>query len=145
MWLWLVACTGTTELPTDTDTLGLLLHGVEAYSRYQLEHPDYLRLTLREGGAWSSSRAMTLPEQLDAWNTGYALAVQTFRAGVDDGTFVDEPPELLARMMIALQQVVLGEWVEQGMTEPHDAVLRRVRHAMIRTFATDRARARWQD
>lgn len=133
----------THALPGDADAIGLLLHGVEGYVRYQLDHPAYLRLTLREGTAWSTRHTTMLPEQLEAWNTGFALAVETFRAGIADGAFVDEPPEVQARLMIAVLQVVLGEWVEQGMRASHAEILRRVRHAMVRMFAADPVRGRW--
>lgn len=133
----------TRQLPTDTDALGLLLHGVEAYVRFQLDHPAYLRLTLREGTAWSSRHSMTLPEQLAAWNAGVELALATFRAGIESGVFVDEPPEQHTRLMIAIQQVVLGEWVESGMRSPHEDVVQQVRRAIIRAFAADHARSKW--
>jgi len=133
------------RLPVEDDAMGLLLHGALAYVRYQLGHPDYLRLTLREGAAWTTRRSMTLPEQSAAWDKGFALAVETFRGGVAAGVFVDEPPEQHARLMIAILQVVLGEWVDGGMTTPSEEVVRRVGAAIVRSFGTERARARQWD
>jgi AcrR family transcriptional regulator len=125
----------TANLPADADALGLLMHGALAYARYQLAHPAYLRLTLREGATWTTRKTMTLPEQSQAWDQGYSLAVEVFRAGAAAGVFVDEPPAQQARLMIAILQVILGEWVDDGMITPPDEVLRRIADAMTRSFA----------
>ena len=64
-----------------------------------------------------------------------AYLVEVFRAGAAAGVFVDEPPAQQARLMIAILQVILGEWVDDGMTTSPDEVLRRIADAMTRCFA----------
>lgn len=130
-------------LPQGEGALALLEHGVLAYVRYQLANPGYLRLTLREGATWTMRQSMHLPEQLDAWDQGFAMAEQTFAAGVAAGEFVDEPPALHARHMIALLQVLLGVWLDDGMAEPPEDVVARARRLLVRAFATPHAREAW--
>ncbi|MCB9663756.1 MAG: TetR/AcrR family transcriptional regulator [Alphaproteobacteria bacterium] len=125
------------------DLLDAILHGTRRYTRFQLAHPDYLRLTLREAPSWTSQASMALPEQLDAWSQGLALAEQVFEGAIDAGVVVDERPQQHAKMMIAILQVVLADWVDTGMTTSHDEVIRRLDHAIVRAFATDDARQRW--
>lgn len=131
------------SLPADLNPLEALLAGSSAYVRFQVTHPSYLRLTLREAPSWASPHSIVHPEQLQAWHQGFQLAVQVCEAGIAVGQFVPERPQQHARMLIATMQVILADWFDSGMDAPGEEVERRVRHALVRSLVTDAARAAW--
>jgi TetR/AcrR family transcriptional regulator len=93
-----------------------LLAAVAAYVDFFVGHPDYLRIHLRGGHAWGLAGAGNpSPAQTHAWEEGIELYAAIFARGVAGGAFHPGPPRLLARMMIAMQQVQLADWVERGM------------------------------
>ena len=106
------------------DPVETLLQGVRGYVDFFAAHPDYLRMHLREGYAWGLG---TSPghsaAHVEAWREGHALQVTIFERGIAQGLFHEGDPQLMARMMIAMQQVQLADWVEAGMErEPEDLV-----------------------
>jgi AcrR family transcriptional regulator len=121
--------------------LDRLLRAQAAYLEYMMAHPDYLRMHLREGTAWALGvSAHAGRAQLEAWARGMAAQVDLFRAGIGEGAFVDESPALLAKMLAAMHQVALADWVEGGMREPPDALIRRMEAQLCRSFCRPRAR-----
>jgi AcrR family transcriptional regulator len=127
------------QLPGALTPVEALLTGSDAYVRFQLDHPNYLRLTLREAPSWSRAQSIVHPEQLHAWNLGMELAVQVCAEGIAAGVFVDEPPAQHARMLIATMQVILAEWFDNGMTGTADEVAQRVRRALLRALVVPSA------
>jgi AcrR family transcriptional regulator len=123
--------------------LDALMGGVKAYVEFLVAHPDYLRIHLKESQAWALTNRFSCAEQRRQWEEGLALAVAVFRAGIDEGLFVDEKPELLARLMIATHQVFLVDWVESGMkagpAELIDQMQAHARRAFLRPQQVDRA------
>jgi AcrR family transcriptional regulator len=110
--------------PGANDPLELLLSGVRSYVEFFVLHPDYLRMHLREGYAWGlGGAAVSSRERAAAWSEGIAMQTALFERGVAEGIFCDRDPELMARMMIAMQQVQLADWVERNMSgDPSDLV-----------------------
>jgi AcrR family transcriptional regulator len=110
--------------PGANDPLELLLSGVRSYVEFFVLHPDYLRMHLREGYAWGlGGAAVSSRERAAAWSEGVAMQTALFERGVAEGIFCDGDPELMARMMIAMQQVQLADWVERDMSgDPSDLV-----------------------
>lgn len=114
-----------------------LLSGVRAYALYFLEHPDFLRMQLREGLAWGSeSVAAGSRERSHAWRSGVEMLTTAFARCIERGLFVQRDPRLLARMMVAMQQVELAHWLEGGMREPKAAVLAEIEAQLERSFRT---------
>jgi len=56
--------------------------------------------------------------------------------------FVDEDPGYLARLFSALDQVLLADWVASGMKADRDALVRRLRGQVERSFRRPRRAAR---
>ena len=102
----------------------MLIAAVGAYVDFFVGHPDYLRIHLRGGHAWGLAGAGSRSHsQAHAWEEGIDLYAGIFERGVGAGVFHPGPPRLLARMMIAMQQVQLADWVERGMQQdPGDLV-----------------------
>ncbi|MCP5057289.1 MAG: TetR/AcrR family transcriptional regulator [bacterium] len=118
---------------SEQDTLASHLAVVRLGAEYFLERPDFLRMCCRAGFGWASDFA-AFPGGAALWDEGASVPRGLFERGVAEGIYVDEDPELLVRKMLALKQVELIHWVEQGMTAPHDEVLDRLQRQFIRAF-----------
>ena len=120
-------------------SLDATLAGVRAWVEYFLEHPDFLRMHLREGQAWSEPSAGRGRERSRAWKEGLAMLERGVARCVADGSFVAGEPGLIARTMIAMQQVQLAWWLERDMERAHEDVVEEVLEQVRRCFATESA------
>lgn len=123
----------------DADPVALLLTGVRAYVRFLVAHPSYLRMQLRDVAAWAVGPDPAAAAQFETWRTGQELTTRIFARGVATGRVVDEEPALLARTMIAMQQVHLAYWMEQGATGDPDALIDGILRQFRRSFLVDPA------
>jgi len=114
--------------------LAALLGGVEAYVAFLAEHPDYLRIHLKESQPWALDPKFTTAEQRRQCREGLELTVSVFRAGIAEGSIRAGDPALFARLMIAAHQVFLAHWVEGGQKEPRPLLLERMRDFVTRSF-----------
>ena len=117
------------------ETLASHLAVVRRGAQYFLERPDFLCMCCRAGFGWAS-RLPAASRGADLWNEGSSIPRDLFARGIAEGTYVDEEPELLVRKMLALKQVELTHWVDQGMETPHEVVLDRLESQFIRAFCT---------
>ena len=94
----------------------------------QLEHPDYVRMHLRDGSSWGllSSIKSHAPEaaQFFAAGVGGALT-EIIEQGVDQGVFESDSPGRSARAAVMLQQLHLADWIDGGERESADQVFAR--------------------
>ena len=74
------------------------------------------------------------PEQVEALGAGLQLFSDLFRQGIKDGYLIDDDPELMARMVIATQQVRLGMWMDRGCQEDPDRVADAALRHMLRSY-----------
>jgi len=110
-----------------SDPLAALLAGIRGYTAYFVAHPDFLRLSLREGTTWGAEGAgLQSRERSEAWTRGVAMLSFALQRCIEAGLVHEGEPRLLARMMIAMQQVQLAHWLESGLAEPGDAVVERI-------------------
>jgi AcrR family transcriptional regulator len=117
------------------DPLDALLAGVRAYTEYFLEHPDLLRMHLREGLSWGIEGAGAgSRERTEAWRAGVEMLTHAVARCIESGVFVESDPRLVARTMIAMQQVQLAHWVETGMRTPPEQVVREMGEQVERAF-----------
>lgn len=117
------------------DPLEIVLAGVRAYTEYFLEHPDLLRMQLREGLTWGAAgESPRGRERTRSWRAGKERLSAAFARCIEAGVFIDRDAEMLARMMIAMQQVQLAHWVEGGMRADPAEVLDRIALDVERFF-----------
>jgi AcrR family transcriptional regulator len=117
------------------EPLAALRAGVRAYTLYFLERPDFLRMHLREGLTWGSEGAGAgSRERTAAWRSGVQMLTTAFERCSDDGLVIDREPALLARMMIAMQQVELAVWLEGGMRTAPETVVDEIERQLDRSF-----------
>jgi AcrR family transcriptional regulator len=126
----------------DSGPLEAVLAGLRGTVEYFLQHPDFLRMHLREGQTWGAEIGGRGRERSQAWRDGLDMLSHSIRRCIDEGIFHEGDPELMARMTIAMQQVQLAHWIETGMKrEPEEVVadvLLQVRRSFCRA-ARDRS------
>ena len=113
---------------------------IEGYIDYFHAHPGFLRMHLRQGGSWVLSPAPSSDSRSQVWEEIHRLQAGIFRRGVKDGTFIDEDPDMLAKMFSAMDQVLLSEWAAQGMKAKPDELVRRLQGMVERAFCRRAAR-----
>lgn len=118
----------------DADPLTQLRMGYEAYLTFHIAHPNYLRMHLAEGTTWALADDMRTPEQNNAWVNGLKLTTSQIKTGINQGLFIDENPELLARTMLAIHQVYLTMWIKRGMKQSAVDLVREADRQLIRTM-----------
>jgi len=117
-----------------TSPVDRLLAGVRAYVEFFVMHPDYLRMHLAEGYAWGLGLVRSTGGRAEAWSEGVARQTAVFARGIEEGVFQPGDPALMARMMIAIQQVQLAAWVEGGMEREADALIADMQDQVRRSF-----------
>jgi len=121
----------------DMSTLEILIAGTRMQLAFFMKRRDFTKMQLKEVTAWSTIGLLRSPEQVEALRAGLDLFADLFRRGIEEGYFVDDDAELMARTAIASQQVRLAMWMDRGCKEdPHevaDAALRHLLRANCRT------------
>jgi AcrR family transcriptional regulator len=118
---------GPDPAPGAGDPLEALLAGVRRYIGYFVAHPDFLRMNLQEGATWGVREAGARSrERTEAWSRGVEMMSRGIERCIEAGSVHPGEPRLLARMLIAMQQVQLAHWVETGTAEPAEAVVERI-------------------
>lgn len=117
------------------DAFDRLRLGLEGYLRFHMQHPDFLRVQLRERVPWGTTDELRTPEQTRAWEAGLVMLTAAFRQGMDDGLLVPDDPVLCARTATAMGQVRLVVWIGNEMREAADAVADSANRQIVRTFA----------
>lgn len=105
-----------------------------AYVGYFLDHPDFLRMHLRDGSSWVLGPTPAAGGRVQLWQEIHKLQADIFRRGARAGVFVDEDPGYLAKMYSAMDQVVLADWVAGGMKAGRDTVVQRLHAVVERAF-----------
>ncbi len=128
-------------LLTQPQSIDQLLWLTAINLRYLLEHPDYLRMQLQEGYAWYHTAAQASSDEQQMWERGLAVMQQVFRWGINAGLFMAGEPEDMARLLMALQQTRLANWVMAEMQEPAEVVISRIQADFVRNFCTPKTAA----
>ena len=115
------------------------LHALsEAYIGYFVDHPDFLRMHLREGGSWVLTPSAGTNGRAQLWRDIHALQAAIFRRGIAKGAFVQEEPGFLAKLYSSMDQVVLSDWVAGSMKADREELVRRLHGLVERGFGRTR-------
>jgi AcrR family transcriptional regulator len=118
----------------DMSSLDTLIAGTRMQLAFFMEHRDFTKMQLKEVTAWSTIGLLRSPEQIEALGAGLQLFSDLFRQGIRDGYLIDDDPELMARMVIASQQVRLGMWMDRGCKEDPDRVADAALRHLLRSY-----------
>jgi len=121
-------------LQKDMSSLGTLIAGTRMQLAFFMEHRDFTKMQLKEVTAWSTIELLRSPEQVEALGVGLDLFASLLRQCIKDGYLVDDDPELMARMMIASQQVRLAMWMDRGCEEDPDRVADAALRHLLRSY-----------
>ena len=118
--------------------LEALLSGFRAATLYFLENPDFLRIRLHGGFTWGTEESAAGDQgRTGAWRAALERLKNACERCTAAGVFVQRDPALMARMMVAIQQVELAHWLEEGMRrspqEVSDDLEAQVTRAFLRT------------
>jgi AcrR family transcriptional regulator len=130
----------------EANPLDALLAGSRAYIAYFIEHPDYLRMYIEEGSNWGVRDSMDRESRRAVvWSDGVAQLAAIFERGIESGAFEVGRADRLARMMLAMQQVELADWLEEDKPREPAVVMAEVETLIRRAFCTDAWRDRPTD
>jgi hypothetical protein len=102
-----------------------------------MERRDFTKMQLKEVTAWSTIELLRSPEQVEALGVGLDLFAGLLRQCIKDGFLIDDDPELMARMMIAAQQVRLAMWMDRGCEENPERVADAALHHLLRSYCKE--------
>lgn len=107
---------------------------IELYVGYFVEHPTFLRMHLRSGVSWALGPALATAGQVQCWQDIHRLHAEIFRRGVEARVFVDEDPDYLAKLFTVIDQVLLSQWVTDGMKTDRRHLTERLRTQVERSI-----------
>ena len=107
---------------------------IEAYVDYFVAHPTFLRMHLRLGGSWVLGPGAANGGRLQLWEEIHEHQTEIFRRGIAEGVFLDEEPGFLAKLLSAMDQVLLADWAANGMKATRDDLVRRMKSMAARSF-----------
>ncbi|MGB5813080.1 MAG: TetR/AcrR family transcriptional regulator [Polyangiales bacterium] len=111
-----------------------LLEGNRVFIGWLTEHPDYLQIHLNDGVGWASDPRRVEDGLVAAWRRGIDLIAGVIAEAARDGHVHDEDPKILARVMVAIQQVYMSAWVEAGMCTDPRALAKSIEKQIQRTL-----------
>ncbi|MGB8332134.1 MAG: TetR/AcrR family transcriptional regulator [Polyangiales bacterium] len=115
-------------------SLETLIAGTRMQLAFFMERRDFTKMQLKEVTAWSTIELLRSPEQVEALGAGLELFAGLFRRCIEDGFLIDDDAELMARMVIASQQVRLGMWMNGGCKEDPQSVTDAALHHLLRSY-----------
>jgi AcrR family transcriptional regulator len=121
-------------LEADMSSLDILIAGTRTQLAFFMERRDFTKMQLKEVTAWSTIELLRSPEQIEALGVGLDLVAHLLRNCIDDGYLIDDDPALMARMMIATQQVRLAMWMDRGCKEDPDRVVDAALRHLLRSY-----------
>jgi AcrR family transcriptional regulator len=124
-------------LQENMSSLDTLIAGTRMQLAFFMERRDFTKMQLKEVTAWSTIELLRSPEQVEALGVGLDLFAGLLRQCIKDGFLIDDDPELMARMMIAAQQVRLAMWMDRGCEENPERVADAALHHLLRSYCKE--------
>jgi AcrR family transcriptional regulator len=118
----------------DASSLDTLIAATRMQLAFFMRHRDFTKMQLKEVTAWSTIELLRSPEQIEALGAGLELSANLLRQGIKDGYLIDDDPELMARMLIASQQVRLAMWMDRGCKEDPDRIADAALRHLLRSY-----------
>ncbi len=121
-----------TSLVAEGSPLEMMMNRVRVSVEYLLAHPNFLRIHLREGNAWAIQAGVVAADLPDRWQADMADQAKTIQQGIDEGVFEPGDPVLLVKMMTAVYQVQLADWLEREQSAPSEVLVERIQQTVRR-------------
>jgi AcrR family transcriptional regulator len=105
-----------------------LMAFARAIADFCLEHADTLRFILRTTPSWG------LGDHIGTWTAQRDFHAELVSRCMDEGVVVGRDADLVARQMVAITQVHLSDWLENGKQLDRDAVVAGICDQLQRSF-----------
>jgi AcrR family transcriptional regulator len=123
-----------------------LLGEIRAYTEFLLDHPHFLRIHLYEGRGLASAKGAATVEQEDGMRAGVEFLAESMHRATAEGALHEDDPLVMARLALAMQQVVLADHLERPEGGDRARLLDRfetyVKRAFVRPEALEALEAR---
>lgn len=106
--------------------LEVMMNRVRVTVEYLLANPDFLRIHLREGNAWAVQRGGVPKPTPDQWHANVSEQAKVIQRGIDEGVFENGDPQLLVKMVSAVYQVQLADWLVREVNDSPDVLVERI-------------------
>lgn len=113
---------------------GALELGNREMVRFFCERPFYLAMHLHDGQAWSTTMRLRTEVQQRAHEDGVAMMRDLIAQAGAEGDIVSEDADLEARLVIAMQQVMLARWLAAPSKESADDLSEATWRRIARTW-----------
>jgi AcrR family transcriptional regulator len=110
-----------------------LMEVVSVVATFLMDHREFLRIQLQEGGAWAldePDRTLLVPER----HSSDRLLERLFRRGIKKGVFHDEGPRSMVATLRALEQVQLAAWADRRGRLSRRATIKLIQRQARRLF-----------
>ncbi len=114
--------------------MDILITGAAVTAQYFCSHPDFLRIQIQSGHAWSVESNSNDQEQA-AWTAGLALITQTIAEGIRKGSVRAGNAERHARIIMAGYQAILVDWLKSGAQESTEQIVAELQELCRRVLA----------
>jgi len=129
-----------TALVPDGPPLETLMDRVRVSVEYLVAHPNFLRIHLREGNAWAVQTQEVGGNLADRWRLNTNQQSKTLQQGIDQGVFEPGDPELMVKMVNAVYQVQLADWLERDEVDPAEVLVERIQATVRRLLCVSPSR-----
>lgn len=120
-------------MATEDTAADRLVLGNRLFIRWLTEHPDFLRIHL-DNSVWASNPQGVSEGQMHAWRRGIELIASVIATAMSEGDMHDGDPIVAARLLVAMQQVFMSVWVENGMHEDAETLASRAEEQLRRSL-----------
>jgi AcrR family transcriptional regulator len=113
-----------------------LMEVISVVATLLMDHPDFLRIQLQEGGTWAldePDRTLLVSER----HSSDRLLERLFRRGIRMGAFYDEGSRSMVATLRALEQVQLAAWADRRGRLSRKATIERIQWQARRLFCPD--------
>lgn len=117
---------------SDGEPLDVMMDRVRVSVEYLVANPNFLRIHLREGNAWAIRPESVPGSNPDRWHANMSEQAKTIQRGIDEGVFEKGDPELLVKMVSAVYQVQLADWLEREDSGSAEVLVHRIQHYVKR-------------
>lgn len=129
-----MACT---DAVSEGTPLEVTMNRVRVSVEYLVANPHFLRIHLREGNAWAIRPERVPGTDPDGWHVNMSEQAKTIQRGIDEGVFEKGDPELLVKMVSAVYQVQLADWLEREENGSADLLVRRIQDYVKRLLCRE--------
>lgn len=115
-----------TDAVSDGSAIDVMMNRVRASVSYLLANPHFLRIHLREGNAWAVRPIGVGSSIKDDWQTNMDTQARIIQRGIDEGSFEAGDPRLLGKLVTAVYQVQLADWLDRDEEGSAEVLIARI-------------------